>query len=149
MMPWSETKLDCDWADFLTSSNAPLGKYSPASGRQRLWHHHPRFWHQRLIRPDHALTFFEWTPPTATADRQLVDSLMYVYGVRDIYIGLSVYVASIFGTPKSLGWTLLAFSAVAFADGAICWSWGHGEWGHWSYAPIVALIGTALSGLLD
>ncbi|GMF96935.1 unnamed protein product [Aspergillus oryzae] len=102
-----------------------------------------------LIRPDHALTFFEWTPPTVTADRQLVNSLMYVYGVRDIYMGLSVYVASIFGTPESLGWTLLAFSAVAFADGAICWSWEHGKWGHWSYAPIVALIGTALSGLLD
>ncbi|GMG13117.1 unnamed protein product [Aspergillus oryzae] len=69
-----------------------------------------------LIRPDHALTFFEWTPPTVTADRQLVNSLMYVYGVRDIYMGLSVYVASIFGTPKSLGWTLLAFSAVAALD---------------------------------
>jgi hypothetical protein len=97
-----------------------------------------------ILRPEHALTFFEFEPPVAPRDRSLVDNLMIVYGVRDIFMGLAVYAAGFFGTRKSLGWTLIATSAVAIADGAVCWSNGHGEWNHWGYAPVLAIIGGLL-----
>ncbi|KAL2867507.1 DUF4267 domain-containing protein [Aspergillus lucknowensis] len=102
-----------------------------------------------ILRPAHALTFFEWEPPTSLAERQLVDSLVHLYGVRDLFMGLAVYIASAYGTKQSLGLTLTAASAVAFADGLICWTWGKGEWGHWSYAPIFAAVGAAILGVFD
>ncbi|KAJ5087820.1 hypothetical protein N7456_011436 [Penicillium angulare] len=94
-----------------------------------------------LVRPAHALSFFEFEPPAGAADRQMVDSLMAVYGVRDIFMGLAMYIALLFGTPKSLGWTLIITSLVAFADGAICWTHGQGQWAHWSYAPMILIVG--------
>jgi hypothetical protein len=99
-----------------------------------------------ILRPAHALTFFEFEPPLAPADRSLVDSLMVVYGVRDIFMGLAIYAAGFLGTRKSLGWTLIATSAVAVADGAVCWAQGRGQWNHWGYAPVVAVIGGLLVG---
>ncbi|KAL4865139.1 hypothetical protein BDV12DRAFT_175095 [Aspergillus spectabilis] len=102
-----------------------------------------------LLRPAHALTFFEWERPTTLPEQQLVDSLLYVYGVRDIFWGLAIYIASAYGTRQSLGLTIIAGSAVAFADGAICYTWGHGEWGHWSYAPLHTALGAALLGVFD
>lgn len=41
-LPVPKIRLDRD-----TSQDAPLRKHSPASGGQRLRHHHPRFRHQR------------------------------------------------------------------------------------------------------
>lgn len=61
-------------------------------------------------------------------------------------MGLTIYAAGFLGTRKSLGWTLIATSAVAFADGAVCWSQGHGQWNHWGYAPVLAIIGGLLVG---
>ncbi|GIK00957.1 hypothetical protein Aspvir_004987 [Aspergillus viridinutans] len=97
-----------------------------------------------ILRPAHALTFFEFEPPVAPRDRSLVDSLMIVYGARDIFMGLAVYAAGFLGTRKSLGWTLIATSGVAFADGAVCWSQGHGQWNHWVFVPVLAIIGGLL-----
>ncbi|KAK9545741.1 hypothetical protein V6Z77_009295 [Aspergillus fumigatus] len=37
-----------------------------------------------ILRPEHALTFFEFEPPVAPSGRSLVDNLMIIYGVRDI-----------------------------------------------------------------
>ncbi|KAH1487986.1 hypothetical protein LV164_008190 [Aspergillus fumigatus] len=99
-----------------------------------------------ILRPEHALTFFEFEPPVAPSDRSLVDNLMIIYGVRDIFMGLAIYAAGFLGTRKSLGWTLIATSAVAFVDGAVCWSQGHGQWNHWGYAPVLAIIGGLLVG---
>ncbi|EEP75417.1 predicted protein [Uncinocarpus reesii 1704] len=102
-----------------------------------------------ILRPDHALTFFEFAPPAAPADRKVVDGLMAVYGARDIFMGLAMYSALWFGTTKSLGWTVLGAGAVAFADGAVCWSQGGGQWNHWGYTPLVMAIGSVLLGVLD
>lgn len=102
-----------------------------------------------IVRPAHALTFFEFSPPAGAADAQLVDSLLAVYGVRDIFMGLAVYSAAIWGTNKSLGWTLIAASGVAAADGLVCYAHGQGEWNHWGYAPMITVVGTLLTGLLD
>lgn len=101
-----------------------------------------------ILRPDHALTFFEWEAPTTPSDKNLVDNLMVVYGVRDIFMGLAVYSTVYFGNRKALGWILIAGSGVAFADGLVCWNQGKGEWNHWSYAPILLVVGSLLLGIL-
>ncbi|KAJ5716343.1 integral membrane protein [Penicillium malachiteum] len=98
------------------------------------------------IRPTHALSFFSLEPPAGAADQKLVDSLMAVYGVRDIFMGLVIYIATVMGTPRSLGWTLILTSLVAFADGVVCWTHGHGHWDHWGYAPIILVIGVLALG---
>ncbi|KAL4950918.1 hypothetical protein BDW69DRAFT_171123 [Aspergillus filifer] len=102
-----------------------------------------------LVRPEHALTFFEWEMPHALDERQLVEALLYVYGVRDIFWGLAIWIAAAYGNQKTAGWTLIAASGVAFADGYICYTWGHGQWGHWSYAPMFTALGAAFLGLFD
>lgn len=104
-----------------------------------------------ILRPSHALTFFEFTPPTPPAGdaAKLVDSLMAVYGARDIFMGLAIYSAALLGTKKSLGWTLIAASGVAMADGLVCYSHGKGEWNHWGYAPVITAVGAMLLGLFD
>ncbi len=102
-----------------------------------------------ILRPAHALTFFELPRPSSPADARVVDSLMAVYGARDIFMGLAIYSAAFFGTNKSLGYTVIAASAVAVADGAVCYSHGQGQWGHWGYAPILTAVGAVLLGVLD
>lgn len=102
-----------------------------------------------ILRPENALSFFEFAPPASPTDNAMVDSLMAVYGVRDIFMGLAIYTASWFGTKKGLGWTLVAASAVAFADGAVCWGHGMGEWNHWGYAPVITGVGSLLLGVAD
>ncbi|KAJ5575797.1 hypothetical protein N7535_002723 [Penicillium sp. DV-2018c] len=102
-----------------------------------------------ILRPDHALTFFEFEPPASTVDKQMVDSLMAVYGVRDIFMGVAIYVTSYFGSRSSLGWIVIAAGGVAFADGLICWTHGHGHWNHWGYAPVANVLGGLLLGVFD
>jgi len=102
-----------------------------------------------IVRPDHALTFFEFAPPAGAADKKLVDSLMVVYGARDIFMGLAMYAAAYVGSRKSLGWITLAASGVAFVDGIVCKQAGQGEWNHWGYAPMLTVVGTLLLGVLD
>ncbi|KAK1224479.1 hypothetical protein PQX77_012592 [Marasmius sp. AFHP31] len=101
-----------------------------------------------ILRPDHALTFFEFSPPAGASDKQLVDSLMVVYGARDIFMGLACYAAAFSGAQKALGWILMAGSGVAFVDGWVCYQAGNqGEWNHWGYAPMLTVVGMLLVGL--
>lgn len=102
-----------------------------------------------ILRPAQALTFFEFQPPTSAVDKQMVDSLMAIYGVRDIFMGAAIYAAAYFGTRSALGWILIAASSVAFADGFVCWMHGQGAWNHWGYAPMITIVGSMLLGLFD
>jgi Domain of unknown function (DUF4267) len=102
-----------------------------------------------IVRPRNALTFFEFQSPAAAADKKMVDSLMVVYGARDIFMGLAIYAAAYFGDNQTLGWILLAGSGVAFIDGAVCKAHGKGEWNHWGYAPMITAVGSLLLGVLD
>eukprot|EP01117_Protostelium_nocturnum_P003364 TRINITY_DN14353_c0_g1_i1.p1 TRINITY_DN14353_c0_g1~~TRINITY_DN14353_c0_g1_i1.p1 ORF type:complete len:131 (-),score=39.29 TRINITY_DN14353_c0_g1_i1:104-496(-) len=103
-----------------------------------------------LFRPRSALEMFEWSPPTLAADQKLVDNLMVIYGARDVFMGLAIYFAAFYGTRKSLGWTLIAASGVAFVDGLASISQiGGGQWNHWGYAPVITLVGSLLLGVLD
>ncbi|KAJ9151511.1 hypothetical protein NKR19_g4915 [Coniochaeta hoffmannii] len=102
-----------------------------------------------IVRPANALSFFEWTPPTTKADLDVLNGLLAVYGVRDIFMGLALYSAAIWGSKKSLGWTMIAASGVAFADGYICYLHGQGQMNHWGYAPILTAVGALLTGIFD
>ncbi|KAJ5851628.1 uncharacterized protein N7529_011013 [Penicillium soppii] len=102
-----------------------------------------------ILRPDHALTFFEFRPPSAREDKLIVDSLMAIYGVRDIFMGAAILAASHLGTHSALGWILIATSGVALADGLVCWNNGQGEWNHWGYALVAAVIGSLSLGIFD
>ncbi|KAL8743377.1 MAG: hypothetical protein Q9190_004257 [Brigantiaea leucoxantha] len=102
-----------------------------------------------IMRPQNALEFFEFEPPASASGQKLVDNLMVIYGVRDIFMGVAMYSAAYFGDRKTLGWIVIAGSGVAFADGAVCWAQGKGEWNHWGYAPILTAVGSLLLGALD
>lgn len=104
-----------------------------------------------IVRPTTALTFFEYySPPSNATDGAMVDSLMAIYGVRDIFMGAAIYAASFTGTKKSLGWTLILASLVAYADGYITLqAHGTGQWGHWGYAPFLTGLGCVLLGACD
>jgi hypothetical protein len=103
-----------------------------------------------MLRPRQALEFFEFEVPASAADKKVVDGLMVIYGARDIFMGLALYSAAYFGNHKSLGWILIAGSAVAFVDGAVCRAQvGKGEWNHWGYAPMLTAIGSLLVGVFD
>ncbi|KAL3443023.1 hypothetical protein BJX65DRAFT_286044 [Aspergillus insuetus] len=102
-----------------------------------------------FLRPEHALSFFELNYPATTAERSVVDNLIYAYGARDVFMGVVAYIAGYFGNNKTLGWTILAIAGVAYADGAICWANGHGQWNHWSYAPQLTVVAAMLLGVFD
>lgn len=103
-----------------------------------------------ILRPSNALTFFELPYPSSVSDKVLVDALLAVYGIRDIFMGISIYAAAYFGDRRVLGWIVLAGSGVAFADGAVCKVYaGSGEWSHWGYAPMLGVVGGLLLGIAD
>jgi Domain of unknown function (DUF4267) len=103
-----------------------------------------------ILRPQNALEFFEFEVPASASDKKVVDGLMIIYGARDIFMGLAIYLTAYFGDRKLLGWILIAGSGVAFVDGAVCRvQIGKGEWNHWSYAPILTAVGSVLLGALD
>ncbi|KAK3323186.1 hypothetical protein B0T19DRAFT_442685 [Cercophora scortea] len=103
-----------------------------------------------IVRPANALTFFEpFSVPSDPNDAKTIAGLLAVYGARDIFMGLAIYAAAFLGTTRSLGWTVVAASAVAGFDGFVCYAHGGGQWSHWGYAPIVGVLGGLLTGLLD
>jgi Domain of unknown function (DUF4267) len=103
-----------------------------------------------ILRPQEALVFFEFEVPASALDKKVVDGLMVIYGARDIFMGLAIYLAAYFGDHKSLGWILIAASGVALVDGAVCRvQVGKGEWNHWGYAPVLTVVGSLLLGVLD
>ncbi|PVH71800.1 hypothetical protein DL98DRAFT_503169, partial [Cadophora sp. DSE1049] len=107
-----------------------------------------------IFRPLSALSFFELYPSTisSTHETTLINALMVVYGIRDVFMGVAIYVAAYYakasvGGRKVLGTMLTAGSVVAFIDGAVCkWIVGEGEWGHWGYAPVMGIVGGVLMG---
>ncbi|KAL2062068.1 hypothetical protein VTL71DRAFT_6334 [Oculimacula yallundae] len=154
-----------------------------------------------ILRPSHALSFFElYLPLTSSAHDQgqmhkeeqkqyleIIEALMIVYGIRDIFMGVAMCGAAYFAyfayfagfgeagaraiqvkdrgekvkneraasfdmsrsghrsADKLLGCIVLAGAAVAVGDGFACkLVVGKGEWGHWGYAPMLAVVGGLL-----
>ena len=103
-----------------------------------------------ILRPANALEFFEFGALASASEKKLVDGLMAICGVRDIFMGLAIYLAVYFRDRKSLGCLLIAGSCVAFVDGVVCRTQvGKGEWNHWGYAPVLTAVGILLLGVMD
>lgn len=100
-----------------------------------------------ILRPEQALSFFEFDYPAIEAEQNLVDNLLTVYGIRDIFMGIAIYATAWCGSRRALGWILLAVGAVAVGDGVVCWRNGHGEWNHWGYAPLAGVVGALFVGM--
>lgn len=100
-----------------------------------------------ILRPEHALSFFEFDYPTIEAQQNLVNNLLIVYGIRDIFMGFAIYATAWCGSRRALGWIILAMGAVAVGDGVVCWRNGHGEWNHWGYAPLAGVVGALFVGM--
>lgn len=101
-------------------------------------------------RPRKALEFFEFEVPQKMSSRKVADGLALLYAVRDIFMAVALYAAAYYDERNVLGLVLLAGSGVAFVDGFVCKNYvGKGEWNHWSYAPVLAGVGSVSLGLLD
>ncbi|KUL83843.1 hypothetical protein ZTR_06579 [Talaromyces verruculosus] len=102
-----------------------------------------------VVRPDHALSFFYFEDLRVPGDQQLVDYLMIVYGARDIFMGVALWITLYFGSRKALGGTMIACGAIAIVDGIVCKMHGFGEWDHWGYSPMLVITGLVTMGVLD
>ena len=87
----------------------------------------------------------------ALADaKKTLDAFSVAYGVRDMFMGAAIYAAALCGTRQALGWIVVAAGSVAAADGAVCkFMVGKGEMNHWSYAPVLIVLGGVMLGALD
>lgn len=102
-----------------------------------------------LIRPAHAMSFFEIDPPTSPDGRDLFDLIVPVYGIRNVHLGLTILIAAYLRAHKMMGWGIFGFAACAVVDGVVCWRRGLGQGTHWGYAPQLFILGGLLMGVLD
>lgn len=87
----------------------------------------------------------------------LIEPLMYLYGIRAMYMGLTVLIAAYFGHRKTLGAILVALSTISAVDGAVVQKYGTAiegmngkpESGHWIWGPPCAVVGALLMGVMD
>jgi hypothetical protein len=95
-----------------------------------------------ILNPTSALSFFELPYPTHPEARNIIDPILVVYGARDIFMGFALWAAAVFGTPKATGWIYIGCGLIGFVDGVVCKTMiGAGEWNHWSYAPMLFVLG--------
>lgn len=113
-----------------------------------------------FVNPAMALSFFELQYPEVPSkgptkgavaeSKKIMDCIAIIYGVRDIYMGVAIYAAALFGTRQALGWIVVAAASVAATDGAVCkFMVGKGEMNHWSYSPVLFVLGGVILGAFD
>ena len=114
-----------------------------------------------FVNPPTALSFFELPYPESCTSKgpamvemadakRTMDAISVAYGARDIFIGAAIYAAALCGTREALGWIVVAAAGVAFTDGAVCKVMvGKGEMNHWSYAPVMTVLGGVMLGAFD
>lgn len=97
-----------------------------------------------MLNPEHALSLFELSYPTMPEDQKLIDAMLIIYGVRDIFMGAALFSAAYNGNHKATGWLLTFTGAVAGVDGSLCRSL-EGAMKHWGFAPVVIGLGGVLA----
>ncbi len=113
-----------------------------------------------FVNPPKALSFFELPYPQVTSKsptkkvladaKKTMDAISIVYGVRNIFMGAAIYAAALCGTRQALGWIVVAAGCVAATDGAVCkFMVGKVAMNHWSYAPVMVMLGGVLLGAFD
>ena len=113
-----------------------------------------------FINPSKALSFFELPYPQVSPKRpteksavdakKTIDAISIAYGIRNVFMGVAIYAAAIYGTRQALGWIVIAAGCVAGTDGFVCkFMVGKGEMNHWSYAPVLVILGSVMLGAFD
>lgn len=103
-----------------------------------------------VFRPRAGFEVFEFEYPKAAKEQKLVDGLMLIYGIRDVFMGVVLLAAYYYGAREVFGWSLIASSAVAFVDGVANQAvLGYGAGKHWGYAPVLTVVGSILLGAVD
>ena len=90
---------------------------------------------QVLLRPAAGLEMFAFQRPANKADAKLTDSLLRIYGIRDVYMGAAILATWWHGDRVTLGWLMGFTAAVSLVDGLVQYDetgdklinhWGHG-----------------------
>ncbi|KAF2640688.1 hypothetical protein P280DRAFT_507320 [Massarina eburnea CBS 473.64] len=93
--------------------------------------------------PRSAFSHFGFALPTA--ELELIDALMVLYGVKDLFMGVSVWAATWSGNRKVAGINVLALGLGALVDGFVVKGVaGTGEWNHWGYGSVAVGAGLLL-----
>lgn len=87
--------------------------------------------------------------PTTTADLEILDRVMVLYGAKDVFMSVAILASTWYGTRRSAGMILLAGAACAGIDGYIVGQEaGTNEWNHWGYGSAMGVVGLLMAGLL-
>jgi hypothetical protein len=87
--------------------------------------------------------------PTSAHDWAVVERVMILYGVKDLFIAAAIFASTWFGTTKSAGTILIAGGACAGADGwVVRGEAGTGECNHWGYGSAMVGLGAVMMGLM-
>lgn len=89
-------------------------------------------------------------------DAVVINGLLLMFGARDLAIGLTTIATWYLGCKggrtsgyPALGSIMLGGALMTVVDGMVARRVnGRGEWGHWSFTPVLGGIGLALVGLV-
>lgn len=85
--------------------------------------------------------------PTTSLDWEMMERIMVLYGAKDVFMAVAIYVSTWYGTRRSAGLVLVAAAACAGVDGWVVKSEaGQGEWGHWGYGSVMGGLGVVMAG---
>jgi hypothetical protein len=87
-------------------------------------------------------------PSSASPDLELLDNILVLFGAKDIFVGVSIWAATLMGSRKIAGINVLALGLCAALDGWVVknskGAVPGGEWGHWGYGSVALGVGAAM-----
>ncbi|KAF5253511.1 hypothetical protein FANTH_1582 [Fusarium anthophilum] len=90
-----------------------------------------------LTRPEATLQSFQYPIPTDPQAKKLVRGLARIYGCRNLVVSFLFFNISLTGDRKLMSFGYLGALAMCVTDGLVARNVvGHGEWQHWSFAPL-------------
>ncbi|VTT69017.1 unnamed protein product [Fusarium fujikuroi] len=90
-----------------------------------------------LTRPEATLQSFQYPIPTDPQAQKLVRGLARIYGCRNLVVSFLFFNISLTGDRKLMSFGYLGALAMCVTDGLVARNIvGHGEWQHWSFAPL-------------
>jgi hypothetical protein len=98
-----------------------------------------------ILRPEAGLRVMRYRAPNQPDAWRLTQSLMRMYGTRNIMMGLSILGNWYFDQRQALAIILLAVVQVSVVDGFVSrFQIGGNEWGHWRFAPAGLVLAAGL-----
>ena len=86
--------------------------------------------------------------PTNAADWAVMERVMILYGVKDVFMAAAIYTSTWYGTRTNAGLVLMAAGAAAGADGYVVGKEaGANHWNHWGYGSVMIVLGAVMTGL--